>query len=285
MGPLDIMSEKAPSPNGAFFHSLDVSYRSPVPDLTPRLVAFDLDDTLAPSKTAIDPRIGDLLIALAERVEVAIISGGQLAQFRTQVVERLPAASAELLSHVHLLPTCGTQYYLLTPAGIETVYAHSLTDDEKTRALAAVEEEAKRLGLWASETWGDILEDRGSQITFSALGQKAPLDAKKAWDPTGEKKNTLREAVAARIPDLEVRSGGSTSIDITHRGIDKAYGMNQLADATGISLDDMLFVGDRLDPDGNDYPVLAMGVECHAVEGWEDTAEYLEALIPTLPVR
>ncbi|MFL2001347.1 HAD-IIB family hydrolase [Microbacterium sp. A1-JK] len=256
-----------------------------MPDLTPRLVAFDLDDTLAPSKTAIDPRIGDLLIALAERVEVAIISGGQLAQFRSQVVERLPAASADLLSHMHLLPTCGTQYYLLTPAGIETVYAHSLTDDEKTRALAAVEEEARRLGLWASETWGDILEDRGSQITFSALGQKAPLDAKKAWDPTGEKKNTLREAVAARIPDLEVRSGGSTSIDITHRGIDKAYGMNQLADATGISLDDMLFVGDRLDPDGNDYPVLAMGVECHAVEGWEDTAEYLEALIPTLPVR
>jgi HAD superfamily hydrolase (TIGR01484 family) len=201
------------------------------------------------------------------------------------VVERLPAASAELLSHVHLLPTCGTQYYLLTPAGIETVYAHSLTEDEKSRAVAAVEEEAKRLGLWASETWGDILEDRGSQITFSALGQKAPLDAKKAWDPTGEKKNTLREAVAARVPDLEVRSGGSTSIDITHRGIDKAYGMNQLADATGIPLDDMLFIGDRLDPDGNDYPVLAMGVECHAVEGWEDTAEYLEALIPTLPVR
>ncbi|MFG6444005.1 HAD-IIB family hydrolase [Microbacterium sp. P07] len=256
-----------------------------MPALTPHLVAFDLDDTLAPSKTAIDPRIGELLIALAERVEVAIISGGQLAQFRAQVVDRLPEASAELLSHFHLLPTCGTQYYRLTPAGIETVYAHSLTDDEKTRALAAVEEEAKRLDLWAAETWGDILEDRGSQITFSALGQKAPLDAKKAWDPTGEKKNTLREAVAARIPDLEVRSGGSTSIDITHRGIDKAYGMTQLADATGIPLDDMLFVGDRLDPDGNDYPVLALGVECHAVEGWEDTAEYLDALVPTLPPR
>ncbi|MFG6475114.1 HAD-IIB family hydrolase [Microbacterium sp. P06] len=256
-----------------------------MPALTPHLVAFDLDDTLAPSKTAIDPRIGELLIALAERVEVAIISGGQLAQFRAQVVDRLPEASAELLSHFHLLPTCGTQYYRLTPAGIETVYAHSLTDDEKTRALAAVEEEAKRLDLWAAETWGDILEDRGSQITFSALGQKAPLDAKKAWDPTGEKKNTLREAVAARIPDLEVRSGGSTSIDITHRGIDKAYGMTQLADATGIPLDDMLFVGDRLDPDGNDYPVLALGVECHAVEGWEDTADYLDALVPTLPPR
>ncbi|WJL96229.1 HAD-IIB family hydrolase [Microbacterium sp. ET2] len=255
------------------------------PHPSPKLVAFDLDDTLAPSKSAIDPRIGDQLIALAERVEVAIISGGQLSQFRTQVVDRLPAAASDILDHVHLLPTCGTQYYRVGPDGIRTVYAHSLTDDQKSRAIAAVEEEARRLGLWESEPWGDILEDRGSQITFSALGQQAPLDAKTAWDPTGEKKNALRDAVASRIPDLEVRSGGSTSVDITHRGIDKAYGMRQLSDQTGISLDDMLFVGDRLDPHGNDYPVLAMGVRCQAVEGWEDTATFLDGLLPTLPVR
>jgi HAD-superfamily hydrolase, subfamily IIB len=250
---------------------------------TPRLVAFDLDDTLAPSKGAISPRMGELLIELAERVEVAIISGGQLQQFRSQVVDRLPVADAAVLDRFHLLPTCGTQYYRVTADGVRTVYAHALTDDEKQRALAAVEEEARRLGLWESETWGDILEDRGSQITFSALGQKAPVEAKMAWDPTGEKKNALRDAVAVRIPDLEVRSGGSTSVDITRRGIDKAFGMRQLSEQTGIPLDDMLFVGDRLDEHGNDYPVLAMGVTCHAVTGWEDTISYLEQLIPTLP--
>lgn len=248
----------------------------------PLLVAFDLDDTLAPSKSPIDPRIGELLVALAERVQVAVISGGQLAQFKAQLVDRLPAGADAVLENIHLLPTCGTQYYRINPDGIETVYARSLTEDEKQRALSAVEEEARRLGLWEENTWGDILEDRGSQITFSALGQSAPLEAKTAWDPSGAKKNSLRQAVADRIPDLEVRSGGSTSVDITHRGIDKAYGMRQLAEQTGISLDDMLFVGDRLDEDGNDYPVLAMGVNCHAVEGWEDTAVYLEALIPTL---
>lgn len=253
--------------------------------IPPLLVAFDLDDTLAPSKSAIDPQIGAQLIALAERVEVAIISGGQLAQFRAQVVEKLPDASVETLSHLHLLPTCGTQYYRLQAEGIATIYAHALTEDEKTEALTAVEEEARRLGLWEAEPWGEILEDRGSQITFSALGQHAPLEAKTVWDPTGSKKNALREAVAARLPDLEVRSGGSTSVDITHRGIDKAYGMRKLAEQTGIGLDDMLFVGDRLDPDGNDYPVLAMGVDCHAVEGWEDTAAYLAELLPTLPTR
>ncbi|GAA1852461.1 HAD-IIB family hydrolase [Microbacterium koreense] len=252
---------------------------------TPLLVAFDLDDTLADSKAAIAPRIGDLLVALAERVEVAIISGGQLAQFTSQVVDRLPAAAVSVRESFHLLPTCGTQYYRLAESGIETVYALSLTDDEKQRAISALEEEARARGLWAEETWGDIIEDRGSQITFSALGQRAPLDAKMAWDPTGEKKNTLRAAVAERLPDLEVRAGGSTSVDITHRGIDKAYGMRELSAQTSIALDDMLFVGDRLDPDGNDYPVLALGVRCHAVEGWEDTAEFLDELIPTLPPR
>lgn len=252
---------------------------------SPRLIAFDLDDTLAPSKSAIDARIGGQLIALAERVEVAIISGGQLAQFQKQVVDRLPETPTTVLAHIHLLPTCGTQYYRIRDGVVTTVYARSLTDEQKARALQAVEQEARRLGLWEAQTWGDILEDRGSQITFSALGQKAPLEAKTAWDPTGEKKNTLRAAVAERITDLEVRSGGSTSVDITHRGIDKAYGMRQLAEETGIALDEMLFVGDRLDPEGNDYPVLAIGVPCQAVDGWKDTAEFLDGLLPLLPRR
>ena len=133
--------------------------------------------------------------------------------------------------------------------------------------------------MWETDTWGPILEDRGSQITFSALGQAAPVDAKRAWDPTGEKKNTLRAAVAALLPDLEVRSGGSTSVDVTRRGIDKAYGMRKLAELTGIELGDMLFVGDRLDPDGNDYPVKTLGVPCIPVQGWQDTAEVVTEFI------
>ncbi|MBP2437385.1 HAD-IIB family hydrolase [Microbacterium amylolyticum] len=250
----------------------------------PLLVAFDLDDTLAPSKSPIDPRIARQLVDLAARVEVAIISGGQITQFRSQLVERLPRDAAGL-EHVHLLPTCGTQYFRHDGDDFQPLYSRVLTDDEKSRALAAVEEEAKRLGYWETDTWGPILEDRGSQITFSALGQAAPVDAKKAWDPSSEKKSALRDAVQARIPDLEVRSGGSTSVDITRKGIDKAYGMNQLSEQTGIALNDMLFYGDRLDVDGNDYPVLAMGVACIAVDGWEDTADKLDDLLPTLPVR
>lgn len=248
----------------------------------PTLVAFDLDDTLAPSKGVIDPRIAGLLRALLRRVDVAIISGGNEAQFRTQVVAQLGETDAADLARLHLLPTCGTRYLRYDGADFTSVYAHDLSDDEKQSALTALREEAERLGLWEAEPWGEILEDRGSQITFSALGQRAPREAKHEWDPTGARRGALRDAVAARLPGLEVRSGGSTSIDITQAGIDKAFGMRQLAARTGIALTDMLFYGDRLDEGGNDYPVLAIGVPSVAVEGWEDTADKLDALLLTL---
>jgi phosphomannomutase len=249
-----------------------------VSDTLPRLVAFDLDDTLAPSKSPLDPRMADALVRLLSVAQVCIISGGHFAQFQQQVIERIPVAD-ERLADLHLMPTCGTRYYRYERDGWQQVYAEDLTELEKQQAMTAVETQARRLGLWEAQTWGPILEDRGSQITFSALGQSAPVDAKRAWDPTGEKKSILREAVQALLPDLEVRSGGSTSVDITRQGIDKAYGMRRLAELTGIPLDAMLFVGDRLDPDGNDYPVKTLGVATHAVEGWEQTAEFVEALL------
>lgn len=239
-------------------------------------MAFDLDDTLAPSKSPVDPRMAELLVKLLGVVEVCVISGGQFGQFESQLVDNLPVDHPEALARMHLMPTCGTQYFLFRDGSWLQQYAENLTEEQKLAALTAVEVEAKRLGFWESETWGPILEDRGSQITFSALGQAAPVDAKKAWDPTGEKKNTLRAAVQQQLPDLEVRSGGSTSVDITRRGIDKAYGMSRLADLTGIPFDQMLFVGDRLDPDGNDFPVIALGIPTRAVEGWEHTAAVVE---------
>ncbi len=245
----------------------------------PRLVAFDLDDTLAPSKAPLPDPVAEALRRLLAVTEVCVISGGQIVQFRTQVVERLGELPGESAARLHLMPTCGTQYWRLGEEGLECVYAEDLTDDQKSRAMSAVEQESRRLGLWAAETWGPPLEDRGSQITYSALGQQAPLDAKRAWDPTGEKKNALRAAVQALLPDLEVRSGGSTSVDITRRGIDKAYGMQRLREVTGIPFEDMLFVGDRLDPDGNDYPVKSTGVRTRAVEGWEETVEVIAAVV------
>ncbi len=243
-----------------------------------QLVAFDLDDTLAPSKSRVDPEMAALLVELLRIVPVCIISGGRFEQFQEQV---LAALSGPDLGRLHLMPTCGTQYYEWTGEEWHRVYAEDLTATEKSDVIAALKEGAVELGLWEDKTWGDIIEDRGSQITFSALGQGAPVEAKKAWDPTGKKKERLRAYVAARVPDLEVRSGGSTSVDTTRKGVDKSYGMNKIEQRLGLSHEDILFIGDRLDPGGNDYPVRAMGIPCVAVQRWEDTAIFVRGLIAT----
>ncbi len=254
-----------------------------------RLVAFDLDDTLAPSKSALDPRMGSLLARLLGIVPVAVISGGQFSQFESQLIAGLEASATAQqaafgFGRLHLLPTCGTQYYCWQDHEWRQQYAEELTAAQREQATTVLEEEARRLGIWepanpGATLWGDVLEDRGTQITFSALGQEAPVDAKRAWDPSGEKKNALAAAVQQRLPELEVRSGGSTSVDITRKGIDKAYGMRKLADLTRISLEDMAFVGDRLDPAGNDFPVLGLGIRSIAVTDWEDTASRVEAFL------
>lgn len=255
---------------------------SPFTPTTPvRAVVFDLDDTLAPSKSAMDPAMGRALSRLLDRVEVCIISGGRFEQFEAQALHGFEA-SDEAKRRLHLMPTCGTRYYLWVDGGWALQYAEDLTDDEKSRSIAALEKGAKQLGLWAPGRWGDIIEDRGSQITFSALGQRAPVEAKMAWDPDGAKKRALGAYVSDRLPDLEVRGGGSTSIDITRKGIDKAYGVAKLLDRLDATVDELLFVGDRLDEAGNDYPVFALGVPSVAVEGWHETLAVVDRLVEWL---
>lgn len=248
----------------------------------PKAVVFDLDDTLAPSKSPIDPAMAKLLARLLEVTDVAVISGGQFEQFRKQVIGPLADADATGLRGLHLLPACGTQHYVSAGDAWRRTYLEELTADEKQRTLAALETCARELGYWEEHTWGPILEDRESQITFSALGQSAPVDAKKQWDPDGVKKHRLRAAVDAQLTDLEVRAGGSTSVDVTRKNRDKGYGIDRLLELTGYSVDELLFYGDQLEPGGNDYAVKTRGVACIAVTDWRDAADRVESLLAAI---
>ncbi|HHT41377.1 MAG TPA: HAD-IIB family hydrolase [Actinomyces sp.] len=242
------------------------------------LVAFDLDDTLAPSKSPLPDPVNEALQRLLEHVEVLVISGGTIEQFHLQLLANLHVTD-EALKHMHLMPTCGTRYYLHRDGDWRTQYSYDLDEDTKRRAMEALESVSRDLGFWVENPAGEIIEDRGSQITYSALGQEAKLEDKRAWDPTGEKKSALRDAVAPMLPDLEIRSGGSTSVDITKKGVDKAYGMERIMEQTGFTKDQIIFVGDRLDPQGNDYPVKAAGFETIPVTGWEDTIRVIDQII------
>jgi HAD superfamily hydrolase (TIGR01484 family) len=237
--------------------------------MTPyRMVMFDLDGTLAASKSDISSATAHQICFLLSKMDVCIISGGRFEQFDAQVLRHLDDSCA--LERLHLMPTCGTRYLRWNGSWTE-VYFEKLSPDEKRRAFDVLRNGAEKLGFWTNDTWGPALEDRGSQVTYSALGQNAPASAKSNWDQDNSKKEALRKFAATGLPDLEVESGGSTSIDVTRRGIDKAYGARKLMSALHLAKREILFFGDRLQPGGNDYPVKAMGIDSVEVTGWEDT--------------
>jgi len=238
-----------------------------------KVIAFDLDGTLAESKAALEDRMGELLNQLLDTFHVCVISGGKFAQFEKQLLSNLKAEPMKL-EKLHLMPTCGTRYlvYNVAKGQWQQVYAEDFTEVEKKQIIAALNQGVDALGYRAQRPWGELIEDRGSQITFSALGQEAPVKDKEEWDPRGSKKEKLRDYVAERIPQFEVRSGGSTSIDVTKLGIDKAYGMKKLMEILDVSKSEILFLGDRLNEGGNDYPVKAMGIDSIEVSSWKDTA-------------
>ena len=248
-----------------------------------KVLAFDLDDTLAITKSPISDEMAAVLTNILDHFDVCVISGGRFEQFQSQIIDRL-AISNDLLARLHLMPTCGTRYYRHSSDtnAWDLQYAEDLTDDQKTSVIQALEESAKALGYWEENPAGPIIEDRESQITYSALGQFATPTDKYAWDADGIKKMAIRDLVAPKLPGLEVRVGGTTSVDVTAIGIDKAYGMQKLMDHLKIEKEDILFFGDKLQEGGNDYPVKAFGIDTIEVKNEHDTALHLKEILTTL---
>lgn len=244
-----------------------------------RLIVFDLDGTLAASKSPLDDEMASLLAALLDLIPVAVISGADWPQFEEQLLRRLPPAAR--LERLALLPTCGTKLYRCQ-GGWKKIYAEDFSVGERDRVIAALHAAVAAAGIPAVAGDDETIEDRGGQITFSALGQHAGLAAKRLWDPDFARRNRIRALLEPLLPGFAVHLGGATSIDITRTGVDKAYGVRQLAEVTGIPLPAMIFVGDALFPGGNDYPVEQAGVVSLRVRDPTDTRLVIATLIACL---
>lgn len=245
----------------------------------PKIIIFDLDETLTESKSALDNEMAILMDDLLKRYRVAVISGGSFKQFERQF---LPFLKPDLpaFKNLLILPTCGSSFYLNINGKWELQYSEVLKEDEKEKIKSAFLKTFIETGYRHPEKiYGEIIEDRDTQISFSALGQEAPVAIKKAWDPDGKKRMVLIEVMKKYAPEFEIRIGGSTTIDVTHKGIDKAYGIRKIENITGIKIEDMIFIGDKLYPGGNDYPARETGVECLPVKGPEETKKIIKELL------
>ena len=243
------------------------------------LVAFDLDGTLAESKQPLQEPMGEALANLLDVAHVAVISGGDWPQFEKQVASRLPERADR--TKLWLMPTTGTKLYRFDGEW-RAVYAELFEEDEKQKILHAFDESLEATGFVPEKTWGERIEDRGSQITFSALGQEAPIDAKHSWDPDFAKRKVIQADLRQRLPGLSINMGGATSIDITREGVDKAYGLKKLNEASGIALDKMMFIGDAIFPGGNDYPAEQLGLDVVKVKNVDGTLAAIAGIVACL---
>jgi hypothetical protein len=244
-----------------------------------KLIVFDLDGTLAPSKSSLAPQTAGLLRDLLGIVKVAVISGGGWTQFERQLLADLPQGSR--LANLSLLPTCGTKFFQYD-GNWEELYSEDLTAEQKKKIIDSLYKAAGEAGYHASRVWGNVVEDRGSQVTYSALGQQAPLAEKEGWDPDFAKRKKITAILETLIPEFSIRIGGATSIDVTKPGIDKAYGVGKLRDTLHISFKEMIYIGDALFPGGNDYPAEEAGVVSIPVKGPDDANLVINTVLACL---
>lgn len=242
-----------------------------------KIIVFDLDDTLAESKCKITRPMARALKRLLKRFDVAVISGGAWPQFESQLVSMLTLAKQEA-RRLYLFPTSGTSFYRSSDGKEwKRIYSESLSEEEVTKITNAFKDVLSNPGVDIPEkTWGDRIENRGTQVTFSAMGQDAPVEEKKKWDPTFWKRLVLIEKLLQLIPEFDIKAGGSTSIDVTRKGVDKGYGILQIEKHLKVKRNEILFIGDALFPGGNDYAVKQLGVKCVETNGPEHTYKIIE---------
>jgi HAD superfamily hydrolase (TIGR01484 family) len=244
-----------------------------------KLIVFDLDGTLAPSKSSLAPQTAALLHELLGIIKVAVISGGAWTQFEKQLLTDLPQDGR--LANLSLLPTCGTKFFQYNGKWTE-LYSEDLTAEQTKKIMDSLDKAAGEAGYQAKMVWGKVIEDRRSQVTFSALGQQAPLEEKEKWDPDFAKRKKITVILETLIPEFSIRMGGATSIDVTQPGIDKAYGIKKLQETLGISVKEMVYIGDALFPGGNDYPAEEAGVVSIPVKGPDDTNQVIKTILACL---
>lgn len=248
----------------------------------PKALAFDLDGTLAPSKSHLESDMADVLSSLLNFIPMAVVSGASKEQFLHQFINYLPQSGTNF-SNLYIFPENGASLEIYSD-GVWTVqYEERFSEDESSKIISALKQVEEKFGL--EESWyhvlkyGHEIENRGAQVTFSALGQKAPLELKEKWDPQQVTRKQIKAFLDPLLPDCEIRIGGTTSIDITKKGQNKALAINNFLKILKIDKKDLIFFGDALYPGGNDEIVKETEVTCKMVSNPQDTIKSLRDIL------
>ena len=221
---------------------------------------FDVDGTLTPSLTKIDPIFHDWFLNWMDGKSIFLVTGSDRAKTLNQLGERI-VYNANMTFH------CSGN----------VVYAGDtlLRKNKWSPTLEQIDWLNNQLDSSPyKERTGKHFEYRDGAINFSIVGRNAKGAERTRyhyWDQqTGERVRIAAQFKEA-FPEVDAVIGGQTGLDIYPIGQDKGQ-------VTKIIGTDHIFIGDRCQPGGNDYVLAKKIKECKEVENWEHTWEILRVL-------
>ena len=237
-----------------------------------KVIIADVDETICESCQQISEEMAEQINKMIKQgYTFAFISG-------TPKEELLRMVSSRLTETHHLLAALGTNYVHIENNLLQEQYNHLLSPQEIGEIIAACNLLIKTYDLQPLTSPEDQLQDRHSQITLSVLGRHAPHDMKKAFDPSGEKRKVWIEFLQQHLNNkYDIAFGGTTSIDITQKGMNKDRGIRTFAQHNNIPFSTMVYIGDKIYFGGNDYEASKV-IDCIAVRNPQDTLQKLKQL-------
>ncbi len=247
-----------------------------------KIFVFDLDGTLTKSKMNLDSEMSSLLCKLLEKKKVGIMGGGSYLQFKNQFLKHLKIHK-NYFQNLLLFPLSGGSFYKYDNGKWKLIYSHTFSSPEKEKISKAFQKTFETLNyIKPKKIYGKIIENRGSQITFSALGQKAPLEEKEKWHKDNDIRSKIKNILEKYLKNFEIRLGGLTSLDITKKNINKAYGLQQIMKRFSFSKEEIVYTGDALYKGGNDYLAKKAGVKTIKVKDEKETKTLIKSILSNL---
>jgi len=238
-----------------------------------KIIIADVDDTIVESCQQVTPEMAEQINRMIKKgFSFAFISGAKVSDLQQML-------SSRINEEHHILGTTGTNYTFVSDGCAQEMYNQSFTAEEKTEIMAAFEKVIDHFNLQSLTTKEDQLQDRDSQITLSILGRHAPQEFKKNYDSDNKKRIEQITYIKQFLDEnnYEIKYAGTTSIDVTRKGLDKEWGIREFAKEKNIDLKNIIFFGDKLQPGGNDYPASKV-VDCIVVKKYQDTLKELRKL-------
>jgi hypothetical protein len=238
----------------------------------PKHFFFDLDKTLAKSRSPMDPANQEIFERLCARVDVVVVSGGSLAQIKEQVTSRFDGK-------YFLLPQSGNQAIDLS--GIE-LWNDLLSEEQVLVINNFVALLRKHFNLTVRDE-SDIVENRGAQISYSVIGFHEDIEKKYAFDPDDRKRQAALAAFPAEVAALrsigvDVTPAGTTVFNFIPLGKHKGFNIERLLQREHWNKEDCVYVGDALFPGGNDETVIGV-IPTHAVKNPEETFSFISNML------